>query len=44
VGVLWVVGHFSTIQNLTVDIAKNATLVALKSTFIEFLGSHFIPV
>jgi len=36
VGVLWVVGHFSESQNLTVDAAKNATLVALNSTILEF--------
>jgi len=38
VGVFWVVRHFSKSQNLKIDVAKNATLVALKSTFIKFLG------
>jgi len=31
------VGHFSKIQNLIVNVAKNATLVALYRSFVEFL-------
>ncbi len=40
----WICLFVDTIQNLTVDKAKKATLEALNSTFKEFLGSHFIPV
>ena len=29
--------HFSKIQTFIVDVAKNASLVALYSTFVEFL-------
>jgi hypothetical protein len=38
---LWVggfVGYWLFFQNLTADVAKNATFVVLNSTFIEFLG------
>ena len=41
-GVSCVVGNFSKIQNLIVDVAKNTTFLALYSTLVEFLD-HIYP-